>query len=81
MTKQQLYKTLLGYCTQGNCFTQEVRTILLHYKNSGGNQDTVVSILNNIKKENPNHQTIQDGADDILDIATGYCGLDMLVWK
>ncbi|MEW7280357.1 hypothetical protein ABW636_17335 [Aquimarina sp. 2201CG1-2-11] len=81
MTKQQLYKTLLEFSKQGNCFTQEVRTILLHYKNSGGTQDTVVSILKSIKKENLNNQTIQDGADDILDIATGYCGLDMLVWK
>ena len=81
MTEQRLQSTLLKFAKQGNCFTQEVRTILLNYKNSGGTRKTVISILNTIKNENSNNQTIQDGADDILDIATGYCNAAMRVWE
>lgn len=81
MTNEQLEEILLKYAKQGNCFTQEVRSVLFNYKELGGEQVEVVAILNSIKDENLNNLKIQHGADDILDIATGYCGLKMRVWE
>jgi len=80
MNTEQLKKILLEHIKQGNAFTQEVRDILRNYKNNGGTQNKVVALLNQIKTENPDNLSIQDGADDVLDIATGYCGLSMRVW-
>jgi len=81
MTNEQLEEILLKYAKQGNCFTQEVRSVLLNYKELGGEQVEVVAILNSIKEDYPNNLILQEGVDDILDIATGYCGRGMLVWE
>ena len=81
MTNQQLHKVLLGYAKECNCFTQEVRNLLLDYKKQGIQQDTIIQLLNTIKNEHPTNQTLQDGADDILDIVTGYCSAEMRVWE
>ncbi|MBW1294171.1 hypothetical protein [Aquimarina litoralis] len=81
MEIQQLENIIVTHIQQGNGFTKEMRTILLDYKNTGGTQDKVVALLNKLKTENPDNQIIQDGADDILDIATGYCGPSMRVWE
>ena len=81
MTDEYLYKTLLNYAKQGNCFTQEVGHVLLDYKNSGGTQQKVVEFLNIMKQENSNNIVLLNGADDILDIVTGYCSKAMRVWE
>lgn len=38
MINQQFHKVLLGYAKEGNCFTQEVRNLLLDYKNRESNK-------------------------------------------
>lgn len=81
MDIEELEKILLEHIKQGNCFTKEVRDILMNYKDNGGTQNKVVALLNQIKTENPDDLSIQDGADDVLDIATGYCGSSMRVWE
>lgn len=81
MTNTELQTALLEYVKKGNCFTTEVQKTLIKYRKSGGQQDTAKQILEDIKNTNPNNETIQDGVDDILDIVTGYCSVDMRVWK
>ena len=80
MTTNELKELLFQHASKGKCFNKEVRDILFTYKKAGGKQDTLVQLLYAIKNNNPNNWIIQQGADDILDMATGYCGLDMKVW-
>ncbi|WGH75178.1 hypothetical protein P8625_14045 [Tenacibaculum tangerinum] len=51
------------------------------FKNSEGTQNIAIEILKTIKIEHPANQTLQDGADDILDMVTGYCNATMRVWE
>lgn len=81
LIRKQLYNTLLKIAKQGNCFNQDTRKILLRFKNSGGSQEEAISVLHTIKNTEINNHILQDGADDILDIATGYCNLEMRVWN
>lgn len=46
----------------------------------GEHQNDVVKVLYKMKEENITNQTVQHAVDDILDIATGYCGIEMRVW-
>lgn len=81
MTNKQLYKTLLELAKQGNCFNEEVRKVLFTFKNSGRTQNIAIEILKKIKIEPPANQTLQNEADDILDMVTGYCNATMRVWE
>ncbi|CAM1357590.1 MULTISPECIES: hypothetical protein [Tenacibaculum] len=78
--KEELQLVLLEFVKRGNCFTQKTREVLLEYKKLGGTQNDVVKVLYKMKEENITNQTIQHAVDDILDIATGYCGIEMRVW-
>lgn len=80
MTIIELKELLFQYASQGNWVFKEIQEVLLKYKEAGGKQDKAVQILNDIKNNNPNNQTIQDGIDDMLDIATGWCAPDLRVW-
>ena len=57
MTNKQLYKTLLEFAKQGNCFNEEVRKVLFAFKDSEGTQNIAIEILKKIKIEHPANQT------------------------
>ncbi|WP_218620359.1 hypothetical protein [Flavobacterium sp. I3-2] len=82
MTNEELKITLEKFIRQsnGNCFKTEIRNILLIFKNTGGKQEIAKQILEQLKRDNQNNNIIQDGADDILDIVTGWCNSKMRVW-
>lgn len=80
MTDKELKTTLEKCVKQGNCFTTEVRDILIVYKNSGGLQEKAQEILEQIKIDSQNKEATQDSVDDILDIVTSWCGQNMRVW-
>ena len=80
MTDKELRDILFELVKKGNCFTKEIRDLLIKYKNFGGQRDTAKQMLLKMKTENTSNETIQDGVDDILDIVTGYCVADMRVW-
>ena len=81
MTNIELQKILLEYANTANCFTKEVRDILIDYKRLGGQRDTVKKVLEEIKTRFPENECIQAGADDMLDMVTGYCSTEMRVWE
>ncbi|MGB4775210.1 MAG: hypothetical protein WBP45_08560 [Daejeonella sp.] len=81
MTDEKVFETLKQYIEQGNCFTTEVRDILIAYKNSGGQKEMVQQMLEKFKGDNEDNDTIQDRVDDILDIVTAWCSPHMKVWN
>lgn len=47
MTNQQLYKTLLEFAKQGNCFIQKLEKYCLLLMTLGGTQNITIEILKN----------------------------------
>jgi hypothetical protein len=45
MTDEELIKTLEKYIRNGNCFTTEVRNILVTYKNAGGLKENAQKLI------------------------------------
>jgi hypothetical protein len=73
----QLYETLFSRIEKRNCFTREVRDILVEYRNAGGKQKLAREIVEGIKKTKPN---FEDAADDVLDLITGFSKIDFYIW-
>ena len=65
---------------KGNCFTSEVREILIDFKNNGGLQKQAQQVVEKLKAEFGDDETFYDGADDVLDFITGWCSVELLVW-
>lgn len=80
MTDKELQEILIEKIEQGDCFNIQIRTILLDFKNSGGEQETAKKLLEQLAIDFSNDETLRDSAYDILDIVTGWCGPDMSVW-
>ncbi|WP_337085139.1 hypothetical protein [Elizabethkingia anophelis] len=81
MTNEELTETLKKHITNGNCFTTEVRTILIAYKNAGGHQENAKTLLETLAIESSADELLQDRTYDILDIVTGWCSPEMRVWQ
>lgn len=81
MTDNHLKEILTKKIETGNCFTWEVRDVLVEYKRLGGEQKTAQKIVEALAVGFSNNEILQDRAYDILDIITGWCSPDMSVWK
>ncbi|MDR6968178.1 hypothetical protein J2X31_002193 [Flavobacterium arsenatis] len=80
MTDEELIRTLEKYVRDGNCFTTEVRDILLAYKNAGGQQETAQKLIGQLAMNFSDNELLQDRTYDILDIVTSWCNYEMRVW-
>ena len=80
MTEEELIRTFEKYIILDNCFTIEVRDILITYRNAGGQQETAQKLIEQLTMNFSNNELIQDRAYDILDIVTSWCNPEMRVW-
>lgn len=81
MTELELEKILKMYIIDNdNCFSKKVQSILIMYKDSGGQQEIAKRLVETMATEFAENETLQDSAYDILDIVTGWCSCDMKVW-
>ncbi len=53
--------------------------MLIEFRNLGGHQADAEEIVKEIKQESV--EELQDHADDVLDIITGWCASEMRVWN
>lgn len=81
MTDHELHKILKEKIEQGDCFNKQIQAILLDYKISGGQQQTAKEMIEQLAVGYSNDEILQDRTYDILDIVTGWCNTDMLVWE
>lgn len=81
MTDEELIRTLEKFIRQQNCFTAEVRDILIAYKNGGGQQKTAQKLLEKLAIDFSDNELLQDRTYDILDIVTGWCNPEIRVWE
>lgn len=79
MDREILKEKLLFYIAQGNGLSSEVRDLLIEFRNLGGHQADAEEIVKEIKQESV--EELQDHADDVLDIITGWCDSEMRVWN
>ena len=75
-----LSKQLKPIIEKGNCFTSEVRDILIDFKNCGGLQKQAQQVVEKLKAEFGDNETFYNGADDVLDFIAGCCSVELLVW-
>lgn len=80
MTDKELQKILKEKIKQGDCFNKQVQNILFEYKISGGQQETIKKLLEQLAVDFSFDETLQDRTYDILDIVTGWCSPEMRVW-
>lgn len=80
MTDKVLIRTLEKHVKNGNCFTTEVRNILLAYKNAGGTKENAQKLIEQLAMSLSYNELLQDRTYDILDIVTGWCNSEMRVW-
>jgi len=80
MTDAQLINILYKQIEQGDCFTKEIQSILVEYRDSGGKQKVAQKLVERIAFDYSGNETFQDRAYDILDIITGWCNSEMTVW-
>ena len=80
MTEEELIRTLEKYIKNGNCFTTEVRNILMTYKNAGGTKENAQKLLEQLALGFSDNELLQDRTYDTLDIVTGWCNSEMRVW-
>ena len=66
---------------QGDCFNYNTRDLLNEYKHSGGKQDKAQQLVEQLAASYEHHEYLQDRAYDILDIITGWCGPNFIVWS
>ena len=81
MTDERLIKTLNKYIETGDCFTKEVQSVLIEYRNLGGKQEVAQKLVEQIAIGYSDNEVFQDRAYDILDIVTGWCNSEMKVWS
>jgi hypothetical protein len=81
MTDEELIRTLEKFVRNGNCFTTEVRNVLVAYKNAGGLKENVQKLIEQLAMSFSDNELLQDRTHDILDIVTGWCNSEMRVWN
>ena len=80
MTEEILYEKLKYLVEQGACFNYNTRDLLMDHKTQGGKQDKAQQLVEQLAAIFENDECLQDRAYDILDIVTGWCGPNFLVW-
>ncbi|AQX06779.1 hypothetical protein BAX97_04100 [Elizabethkingia meningoseptica] len=78
MDREILKEKLLFYIAQGNGLSGEVRDLLMEFRDLGGHQADAEAIVKEIKQESA--EELQQHADDVLDIISGWCTSEMRVW-
>lgn len=61
-------------------FSKEIQSILITFKNTGGQQETAKRLVEELVTELSESENSQDKAYDILDIVTNWCSCEMKVW-
>ena len=79
MDREILKEKLLFYIAQGNGLSSEVRDLLIEFRSLGGQQADAAEMGKERKQESV--EELQDHADDVLDIITGWCASEMRVWN
>ncbi len=80
MTDNELKEILKEKIVQDHCYDKEIQDILLAYKNSGGQQETAIKLVEQLAVDFSNDYDLQNGVYHIHDIVTGWCNLNMRVW-
>jgi hypothetical protein len=81
MTDQILLETL-KQSIQNNSFDLiEIKTVLLDYKNTGGEQAKAQKIVEDIRKSFENNEMFKNRTLEVLDLITGWCNPKFRVWN
>lgn len=81
MTEETLYQKLKNIIEQGDCFNYDTRDLLIEYKLQGGKQEKAQQLVEQLAADFENDEYLQDRAYDILDIITGWCSANFIVWN
>ncbi len=81
MTDNELQEILKEKIEQGDCHNKQVQDILLDYKNSGGQQETAIKLVEQLVVDFSGNRDLQDDVYFLHDIVTGWISSDMRVWE
>ena len=60
MTNEELIKTLEKYVRNGNCFTTEVKNVLVTYKNVGGLKENAQKLIEQLAMSLSDNELLQN---------------------
>jgi hypothetical protein len=78
MTKKLLKQKIAKGLNQ-NISLLDYRSILVKFKESNGNQEDALKILQELRQITEN-ETIENTLLEIMDLASGWCRKDLRVW-
>ncbi|RZJ69029.1 MAG: hypothetical protein EOO45_14035 [Flavobacterium sp.] len=81
ITDPELFEILKREINEGDCLTEKVSTILLAYKNSGGEQENAEKLAEELAAAFSADEDLHERAYDIFDIVTGWCPPGLKVWE